>query len=119
MQLHKGYLGSLVILAFPCNQFGAQEPGTASEIKEFVKQYEVPVDDTEYGFYVMEKVEVNGPGTHPVYQFLKSATPESSDIKWNFASYWLVDAAGKVERLPGGRSSPSTFFEKIEAAVKA
>ena len=102
-------------MAFPCNQFGAQEPGTASEIKSFVMDQGAPVDDPDSGFLLMEKVEVNGPGTHPVYQFLKSSS-NPADIKWNFASYFLVNRSGVVQHLPGGRNSPSTMKATVEAA---
>lgn len=105
----------LTILLFPCNQFGKQEPGTAAEITDFVKALGVPVDSAH--FKMMEKVEVNGPGTHPVYTFLKAATTESQDIKWNFGSYWLVNSNGGIERLEGLKNLPKTFVPKIEAAV--
>lgn len=77
----------------------------------------MPLGDPDQGFYLMEKVEVNGPSTHPVYSFLKGATPNSSDIKWNFASYWLISSAGAVQRLEGGRYSPASFLESVEAAL--
>ncbi|CAK9096686.1 Glutathione peroxidase 1 [Durusdinium trenchii] len=104
----------LTILAFPCNQFGAQEPGSASEIKSFVLEQGAPVEDSRSGFILMEKVDVNGPGTHPVYQFLKSSTGVP-DIKWNFSAYFLVNSAGTVQHLPGGRNSPLSMKEAIEA----
>mmetsp|Transcript_6052 Transcript_6052/g.10381 ORF Transcript_6052/g.10381 Transcript_6052/m.10381 type:complete len:103 (+) Transcript_6052:149-457(+) len=102
-------------MAFPCNQFGAQEPGTASEIKSFVKEQGAPVDDPDSGFLLMEKVEVNGPGTHPVYAFLKSSS-HAADIKWNFASYFLVTRSGAVQHLPGGRNGPASMRGAIDAA---
>lgn len=61
------------VLAFPCNQFGGQEPGTAAEIRKFVSGYGVK-------FPVFGKIDVNGPNTHPLYAFLKSGTPFLSDI---------------------------------------
>mmetsp|Transcript_97505 Transcript_97505/g.258978 ORF Transcript_97505/g.258978 Transcript_97505/m.258978 type:complete len:107 (-) Transcript_97505:44-364(-) len=104
-------------MAFPCNQFGAQEPGSAAEIKAFAQSKGVPCGDPSQGFFMMEKVEVNGPNTHPVYAFLKSATADDSDIKWNFFSYWLVSPGGRVERLAGGPSSPAGFRERVDAAL--
>mmetsp|Transcript_25566 Transcript_25566/g.56368 ORF Transcript_25566/g.56368 Transcript_25566/m.56368 type:complete len:80 (-) Transcript_25566:146-385(-) len=68
---------------------------------------------------LMDKVDVNGANTHPVYTFLKGAVSDSSDIRWNFASYWLVDTMGNIQRLEGGRSSPATFAQKIEQALQA
>src|SRR5690606_27454238 len=80
------------VLGFPCNQFGAQEPGTEAEICEFV--------ETRYGvdFPMFAKVEVNGPGEAPLYSMLKAAQPgdgEQADITWNFEKF-LVDGDGNV-----------------------
>uniref|UniRef100_A0A6S9YNB4 Glutathione peroxidase n=1 Tax=Chrysotila carterae TaxID=13221 RepID=A0A6S9YNB4_CHRCT len=70
------------VLAFPCNQFGGQEPGDAAKIRSFVDGYGVT-------FPMFAKIDVNGPNTHPVYKFLKKEKREfmglTSDIKWNFA----------------------------------
>merc|ERR1712032_637380 len=99
----------LVILAFPCNQFGGQEPGTSADIRAFAERKGVPVSDPARGFVLMEKADVNGPASHIVYKFLKGATEDSSDIKWNFGSYWLVDAKGAVQRLQGMKTSPAGF----------
>ncbi|CAE7825899.1 gpx1 [Symbiodinium necroappetens] len=107
-ELNKHFSGRLVVLAFPCNQFGQQEPGSASEIKAFVKAQGAPIDDSDTGFRLMEKVDVNGPGTHPVYKFLKESS-EAADIKWNFGSYFLVSHVGAVTRLAGGKNSPMSF----------
>lgn len=82
----------LEILAFPCNQFGAQEPGNAEEIASFCSlTYDVT-------FPVFGKVEVNGPKTHPLYAYLKSAKKGllgSELIKWNFTKF-LIDRSGAV-----------------------
>ncbi|CAL1158001.1 unnamed protein product [Cladocopium goreaui] len=115
VELNKEVAG-LTIMAFPCNQFGAQEPGTASEIKSFVKEQGASVDDPDSGFLLMEKVEVNGPGTHPVYAFLKSSS-HAADIKWNFASYFLVTRSGAVQHLPGGRNGPASMRGAIDEAL--
>mmetsp|Transcript_71047 Transcript_71047/g.151989 ORF Transcript_71047/g.151989 Transcript_71047/m.151989 type:complete len:107 (+) Transcript_71047:336-656(+) len=104
-------------MAFPCNQFGGQEPGSESEIKAFAEKQGVPCADPAQGFLMMSKVDVNGPETHPVYQFLKGATEDASDVKWNFASYWLVNAEGKVQRLKGMKTLPSSFAEPVAAAL--
>jgi glutathione peroxidase len=80
------------ILAFPCNQFGAQEPGSAQEIEAFC--------NTRYSvsFPLFQKTDVNGPSAHPLYQHLKAAAPGllgTESIKWNFTKF-LIDQNGKV-----------------------
>jgi len=109
----------LVILAFPCNQFGSQEPGSNAEIRKFVEGLGVPVADQakKTGFHIMDKIEVNGDGIHPVYKFLKAAGGDSSDLKWNFSSYWLVSRGGSIERLEGMKNTPKNFSDKISAAL--
>uniref|UniRef100_A0A061S317 Glutathione peroxidase n=1 Tax=Tetraselmis sp. GSL018 TaxID=582737 RepID=A0A061S317_9CHLO len=84
-------------MAFPCNQFAHQEPGTNQEIKQFAQ---------EHGFsgILMDKVDVNGPGAHPVYRWLKEQSGDTSDLDWNFAKF-LVRPDGSVY----GRYS-SAFF---------
>ena len=82
----------LVVLGVPCNQFGGQEPGTAGEIAEFC--------DVNYAitFPMTEKVDVNGPDRHPLYQLLTAtadAEGNAGDVTWNFEKF-LVDAAGTV-----------------------
>jgi glutathione peroxidase len=91
VQLHKTYSQrGLVILAFPCNQFNNQEPGTNKEIRLFV--------DKEYGveFQMLSKVDVNGKNAHPVFKYLKKNLPGvlGSSIKWNFTKF-LCDRNGK------------------------
>ncbi len=80
------------VVGFPCNQFGGQEPGTAEEIEQFCS--------TTYGvtFPMFEKVEVNGPGRHPVYDSLTAladADGEAGDIQWNFEKF-LIGPSGEV-----------------------
>lgn len=75
----------LEILAFPCNQFGNQEPGGAAEIKTFCGKYDAK-------FKIMEKVHVNGPNEHPVFKVLKHG---GEDIKWNFYSKFVVSCYEK------------------------
>jgi glutathione peroxidase len=95
-----------MILGFPCNQFGAQEPGTEKEILEFCS--------LNYGvsFPIFAKIEVNGSNTHPLFAFLKSEAPGflgSEAIKWNFTKF-LVDKNGKVVE----RFAPTTKPEEFE-----
>jgi glutathione peroxidase len=83
--LHKKYADQgLVIIGFPCNQFGAQEPGTDAEIKEFCK--------TNYGveFLMSTKIDVNGDNAHPIYKYLVSETG-LNQIDWNFTKFLIDD----------------------------
>mmetsp|Transcript_11297 Transcript_11297/g.16889 ORF Transcript_11297/g.16889 Transcript_11297/m.16889 type:complete len:122 (+) Transcript_11297:237-602(+) len=87
------------VLAFPCNQFGKQEPGTEAEIKEFVKKnYGIPD-----GLIMFSKVKVNGSDTHPVFLHLKKDFP--GDVPWNFMGHWLVGKDGKVLKRYGRLTS--------------
>ena len=101
----------LVILGFPCNQFGAQEPGNADEIASFCSlTYDV-------SFPMFGKVDVNGPAAHPLYAFLKQQKRGllgSEGIKWNFTKF-LVDRSGAVI----DRFAPTTKPEALESAVEA
>ncbi|RKO83242.1 peroxiredoxin Hyr1 [Blyttiomyces helicus] len=99
----------LVIVGFPCNQFGAQEPGTAEEAAEECK--------LNYGvsFSILEKIDVNGDNTHPVYQFLKAKQP--GDIKWNFGKFLVGRDGVKVERFEP-TVTPEDLVPSIEAALK-
>jgi glutathione peroxidase len=89
------------VLGFPCNQFGAQEPGTNEQIVEFCS--------TNYNvtFPLFDKIEVNGPGRHPLYRALTHAEP--GDIGWNFEKF-LIDRQGRVI----GRFAPSVTPEDPE-----
>jgi glutathione peroxidase len=102
------------VIGFPCNQFGGQEPGTAQEIQSFCQSnYQVT-------FPLMEKIEVNGPGRHPLYQELTSV-PDSSgaagDVQWNFEKF-LVSADGETVVRFRPRSKPDAP-EVIAAIEKA
>ena len=101
----------LVVLGFPCDQFGHQEPGTETDIQQFcTSTYDVT-------FPLFAKIDVNGPGTHPLYELLKSARPGllgTEGIKWNFTKF-LVNAHGEVVERYAPRDTP----ERIEAAVSA
>ncbi len=99
----------LVVLGFPCNQFGAQEPGGPEEIGAFCQ--------TNYGvsFPMFAKIDVNGPAAHPLYNFLKGEKAGlfgTKNIKWNFTKF-LVDRAGQVV----GRFAPTTKPKDIEGAI--
>lgn len=83
---------SLVVIGFPCNQFGNQEPGTNEEIKDFcTKNYGVT-------FPISEKVEVNGPNAHPIYKYCKEMTGVR-DIGWNFEKF-LISTDGSISHYP-------------------
>jgi len=108
----------LKIVAFPCNQFGAQEPGTGPQIKQFAERYGVKVNEPDSTFLLMEKTEVNGPGQHPVYGFLK-AHGGSADIAWNFYTKFLVrcdEGTGTcdVSRYDGKLASEVLRASKME-----
>jgi glutathione peroxidase len=100
-----------VVLGFPCNQFGGQEPGDAAEIANFCSTaYDV-------SFPMMSKIEVNGPKAHPLYAFLKEEKKGllgSQAIKWNFTKF-LVDREGRVV----SRLAPTDKPEALDAAIEA
>lgn len=109
--LHRKYgPKGLTILGFPCNQFGAQEPGDAEEIKNFCSlNYDVT-------FPLMAKVEVNGDGADPLFNHLKSEKPGllgTKGIKWNFTKF-LIDKSGKVV----GRYAPTDKPESLEQDIQ-
>jgi glutathione peroxidase len=110
--LYKKYHAQgLEILGFPCNQFGNQDPGKNEEIHAFCQ--------TNYGvtFPMFAKIEVNGPGAHPLFQHLKAKAPGvlgSEAIKWNFTKF-LVDQTGAVK----DRYAPATKPSDLEPAIKA
>jgi glutathione peroxidase len=103
----------LVVLGFPCNQFGAQEPGDAAEIATFCSlTYEVD-------FPMMRKIDVNGPKTHPLYAYLKHARPGllgTEGVKWNFTKF-LVDRKGEVARRFAPNVTPKALEGEIEALL--
>ena len=100
------------VLGFPCNQFGAQEPGDARQIAEFCEtRYEV-------SFPMFAKIDVNGSGAHPLYKYLKGAKSGllGSSIKWNFTKF-LVDRAGKVIARHAPTAAPQGLKKDIEALL--
>jgi glutathione peroxidase len=103
------------VLGFPCNQFGGQEPGTSEEIAAFCS--------TTYGvtFPLSSKIEVNGPGRHPVYQALTEVADErgySGDIRWNFEKF-LISPDGRITARFHHKTLPSATHvrEAIEAVL--
>lgn len=114
MQLHEAlYERGLRILAFPCNQFGRQEKGSAMEIRRFADGY-----NAQFDFF--EKTKVNGADAHPVYKYLKSHLSDvlGSSIKWNFTKF-LVDKDGQPVRRYGPTTSPLSIKKDIEALLQA
>ena len=101
------------VIGFPCNQFGAQEPGNAEEIASFCKlTYDV-------SFPLMGKINVNGPKAAPIYKQLKNDAPGllgSEAIKWNFTKF-LVDRSGKVLKRYAPQTKPEDIQRDIEAAL--
>ncbi|GAA0144817.1 peroxidase [Lithospermum erythrorhizon] len=102
------------ILAFPCNQFGAQEPGSNEQIKQFA------CTRFKAEFPIFDKVDVNGPSTAPVYQFLKSNAGGflGDIIKWNFEKF-LVDKNGKVVERYAPTTSPFQIEKDIQKLLAA
>ncbi len=98
------------MLGFPCNQFGAQEPGSDEEILEFAtSKYDVT-------FPMFHKIEVNGDGADPLYKWLKAEQPgagDSAEITWNFEKF-LVDGAGTVVERFGPQTTPEQVADTIE-----
>ncbi|HYK64504.1 MAG TPA: glutathione peroxidase [Patescibacteria group bacterium] len=100
----------LEVLGFPCNQFGAQEPGTPEEIESFC--------ELNYGvtFPLFAKIDVNGDNAAPLYKFLKKEKPGllgTEAIKWNFTKF-LVDRKGKVVERYGSNVEPQTIAADVE-----
>ena len=112
--LHKSYgARGLVVLGFPCNQFGAQDSGSNGEIAEFCQM--------NYGvsFPMMEKIDENGSGAHPLYQWLSAEAPGllgSKAIKWNFTKF-LVGKDGAVLKRYAPTDTPDSMAKDIEAAL--
>ena len=105
----------LVVVGFPCNQFGHQDPGANSEIESFCQ--------LNYGvtFPMMEKVDVNGAKAHPLWQWLKAEKPGLlgiGAIKWNFTKF-LVGKDGKVIKRFAPNDDPNKLRADIEAALAA
>jgi glutathione peroxidase len=112
--LHESYgKKGLVVLGFPCNQFGGQESGSEEEIASFC--------ELNFGvsFPLMGKVEVNGAGASPLYQWLSSQAPGllgSKSVKWNFTKF-LVGKDGQVIKRYAPQDTPQSLAKDIEAAL--
>ena len=101
------------VLAFPCNQFGAQEPGSEEEIVEFCT--------TRFSatFPIFAKIDVNGADTHPLYSWLKAEAKGvlgTERIKWNFTKF-LIDSEGKVLKRYGSQTKPAAIAKDIESLL--
>lgn len=100
----------LVVLGFPCNQFGSQEPGDETEIQKFCSlTYDVT-------FPMFSKIEVNGPNTHPLYEYLKSQEKGifgTEGIKWNFTKF-LVNRSGEVVKRFPPQVTPAQLEKDIQ-----
>ncbi len=102
-----------LVLAFPCNQFGAQEPGSAQEIVDFC--------ETRFktSFPLFKKIEVNGDGAHPLYKHLKSSVKGivgTQRIKWNFTKF-LVNRKGEVVARFGPQKKPADMAREVKALL--
>jgi glutathione peroxidase len=115
-KLHQTYREQgLSVLGFPCNQFGGQDPKPEDQILNFCQK--------NYGvsFAMMGKVEVNGPGAHPLFQWLTRSAPGvlgTQAIKWNFTKF-LIGKDGQVIRRYGSMDKPESLSADIEAALAA
>jgi glutathione peroxidase len=100
------------VLGFPCNQFGAQEPGNAGQIEQFCSS------NYAITFPLFGKIDVNGTRAHPLYQYLKSARAGllGPSIKWNFTKF-LIDRSGKVVARHAPTTKPESLTREIEALL--
>lgn len=113
-QLYRQYHAKgFAVLGFPCNQFGLQEPGDATEIKSFCTlNYDI-------SFPLFAKIEVNGRQAHPLFEHLKSAQPGvlgTEAIKWNFTKF-LVDRQGRVIKRYAPTDTPESIAKEIESLL--
>tara|TARA_Y100001949_G_C15869778_1_gene278983 strand:- start:125 stop:619 length:495 start_codon:yes stop_codon:yes gene_type:complete len=114
--LHKRYKDSgFEVLAFPCNQFGSQEPGSDQEIEEFCSL------NYQTSFMIFSKVEVNGEKADPLFQFLTSSKPGllgTEKIKWNFTKF-LIDRSGRPVKRFAPNTKPEDLVSFIEKELEA
>ncbi len=101
------------VLGFPCNQFGQQEPGSATDIQSFC--------ETRFGvsFPLFQKIDVNGANAHPLFKYLEKAAPGilgTEAIKWNFTKF-LVDGSGNVVKRYGSNTDPKDIAKDIESLL--
>ena len=113
-KLHQTYgERGLVVLGFPCNQFGSQDAGTNAEIATFCQR------NFGVSFPMMSKIDVNGAQAHPLYQWLSAEAPGllgSKAIKWNFTKF-LVGKDGRVIKRYAPQDAPEKLAKDIEAAL--
>jgi glutathione peroxidase len=115
-ELHKTYAKKgLVVLGFPCNQFGAQDPGSDEEIAGFCQ--------LNYGvsFPMMSKIDVNGAQAHPLFKWLTSEAPGllgTTNIKWNFTKF-LIGKDGQVLKRYSPQDAPASLAKDVEKALTA
>ncbi len=103
----------LAVLGFPCNQFGGQEPGSAAEVREFCTSH------YDISFPLFARIDVNGPNTHPLYQYLKQEQKGllgTEAIKWNFTKF-LVDRQGRVVKRYAPKATPESLAADIDALL--
>tara|TARA_B100000242_G_scaffold88445_1_gene59458 strand:+ start:2549 stop:3028 length:480 start_codon:yes stop_codon:yes gene_type:complete len=104
---------NFLVLGFPCNQFGGQEPGSDQEISEFCEiNYSVT-------FPIFSKIKVNGPEAHPLFKLLKQDKPgifRTQSIKWNFTKF-LINNSGKIIERFSPRVEPKYIREEIERVL--
>jgi glutathione peroxidase len=111
--LYRRRAEDLVVLGFPCNQFGRQEPGSEPQIQRFCSEY------YDVTFPLFAKIDVNGPHAHPLYRHLKSAKKGflgREAIAWNFTKF-LVSKEGEVLRRFGSRTTPEAIEKDLSAVV--
>jgi glutathione peroxidase len=110
-ELYKKFKGEVVVLGFPCNQFGKQEPGDAEEIKKFCSlKYDVT-------FPLFSKINVNGEDASPLFKYLKQQRPGllgTEAIKWNFTKF-LVSKNGEVIKRYAPNDTPDSISKEIES----
>ncbi len=102
-----------MVLGFPCDQFGQQEPGDSSAIKDFC------LTKFAISFPLFEKIDVNGPNTHPLFQYLKKNSPGllgTEAIKWNFTKF-LINRKGTVVHRYAPTTKPEAIASDIEALL--
>ena len=109
--LHSRYHAQgLRILAFPCNQFASEEPGTNQEIKQFAAERGAKYD-------IFSKIEVNGENTHPLYIYLKLVQNSGSSIEWNFTKF-LCNRKGAPLKRYGPNESPLSAEKDIQVELE-
>eukprot|EP00755_Sulcionema_specki_P017149 Sspe_Gene.63729::Locus_36845_Transcript_1_1_Confidence_1.000_Length_608::g.63729::m.63729/K00432/gpx; glutathione peroxidase len=114
VSLLEKYAGKVEVLAFPCNQFGKQEPGTNAEIKDFAQK--------KYGFQgkLFDKVDVNGDGAHPLWKWLQVKLPGimgTTSIKWNFSKF-LIDENGVPVKRYGPKDKVQSMYPDIDELLE-